>query len=527
MSMTKKNTIEFLLPGLMLTVFVLCFISIFQKMAYQWSSGGDDDYCYLIIPLFLYLCWEKKASFHFDRFTWNGWGVLPVALSILIIFTGELGSITTFVFIGIWGCLAGMMFTVYGSRIRQIWFPLLILAFIVPLPPFINRMLTFNLKLTASSLAVSVLRLAGVSVFQEGNIINLGITQLQVVDACSGLRYLMPLFLMALLFGYFYCRKWWQNAILISSVAPLSIVVNGIRIFFTGMLHIWGKPELAENFFHDFSGWFVFMIAAAILLGISLLLRRMDKSKNKYAEQLEIGGAQIAVGNEKKEPTNWRPQAFSTWRKQVTLTVTLCLMFMGSGYALHWLPSAANMPERSTFETFPMALGNWEATRDYLSQKILNELWPDDYVSATYYTSDRRHAVHLLISFYEHQETHHTAHAPQSCMLGGGWTLLASKERTVATTDGGHFPIMVSIWEKNGIKILGSYFFFQRGRTITSPWMNKYWLMMDAFGKQRTDGALVRAEMTLAPNQSIDDAYRLLDDFLIRLHGILPTYVPV
>ena len=142
-------------------------------------------------------------------------------------------------------------------------------------------MMTFNLKLAASSLSVAMLRLAGISVLQDGNIIDIGIAQLQVVDACSGLRYLMPLILMALLFGYFYCQRWWQNIILLITVIPLSIIVNGMRIFVTGMLHVWGKPELAEDFFHDFSGWIVFMLAGAILFGISLLLRRMGNRLKK------------------------------------------------------------------------------------------------------------------------------------------------------------------------------------------------------------------------------------------------------
>jgi exosortase len=101
---------------------------------------------------------------------------------------GELGSVETLLYIGIWGCFLGLMMVLYGWRIRYLIFPLIILALIVPLPPFVNRMLTFQLKLAASSIATAMLRLSGVSVFQDGNIIDLGVTQLQVVDACNGLR---------------------------------------------------------------------------------------------------------------------------------------------------------------------------------------------------------------------------------------------------------------------------------------------------------------------------------------------------
>jgi exosortase D (VPLPA-CTERM-specific) len=495
-------------------ILLLSLFPILQKLQIQWSSG-DNSYAYLIVPLFIYLCWEKKASFRFGEFSWHIWGIIPAAASVIIMFAGELGSMETLLYIGIWGSIVSVMAALYGRRLRYLWFPLLILAFIVPLPPFVNRMLTFNLKLAASSLSVMMLRLADVSVLQDGNIIDLGITQLQVVDACSGLRYLMPLILMALLFGYFYCRRWWQNAVLLITVIPLSIIVNGLRIFATGMLHVWGHPELAEDFFHDFSGWIVFMLAGAILLGISLILRRIGDGEQGIRGK----------GDQKVRRTEVSDN--SGWKKPVAITAILCLLFVGSGYALQKLPSAANMPQRTSFETFPMTIGDWQAKRDYLSQDILNSLWSDDYVSATYFNNDRRHAIHLLIPFYEYQGTRHTAHAPQSCMLGGGWALIGSQERTVTTADGTQFPIMTSIWEKGDTRVLGSYFFFQRGRTITSPWMNKYWLMVDAFTRQRTDGALVRAEMTLPSNQSLDDAYKVLEGFVGRVYAMLPEYVPM
>ena len=586
------------LPGLMLCTFMLGFLPIMQRLQIHWNNG-DNSYCYLIVPLFVYLCWEKKAQFRFGEFSWNLWGSVPVMLSILLMVFGELGSIVTFLYLGLWGVIVGGLFILYGWRLRQLLLPIIILAFIVPLPPYINRILTFNLKLAASSLAVMLLRLANVSVLQDGNIIDLGITQLQVVDACSGLRYFMPLILMALLFGYFYGRRWWQYAILLVGVIPLSIVVNGIRIFFTGMLHVWGKPELAEDFFHDFSGWVVFMVAGAVLLGMALVLRKMeggskvevqsskleaespkrkgargseaqkigrpgekviggveDKGGRRAEEQggqgglrnkdkrLTVDGSPFTVSdesnasitsqiNEQKlgpETDNCKPKTDkdpNAWRKPVAITVILCILFVGSGYALQRLPSAANLPARRAFESFPMTIGGWEAKRDYLSEGILNSLWADDYVSATYYRGNHQNAIHLLIPFYEYQGTRHTAHAPQSCMLGGGWALTDSRERMVTATDGTRFSIMTSVWKKGDTRLLGSYVFFQRGRIITSPWMNKYWLMVDAFTRRRTDGALVRIEMPMAPHQSIDDAYEVLAGFWGAVYSVLPAYVPL
>ena len=126
--MTNQNLIKYSLPGLMLITFLLGLLTFLQKMTIRWDSG-DNSYCYLILPLFIYLCWEKKDSFRFGEFTWNIWGLFLVVLSILLILAGELGSIETLVYIGLWGCIIGTMFTIYGARLFQLWFPLLILAF--------------------------------------------------------------------------------------------------------------------------------------------------------------------------------------------------------------------------------------------------------------------------------------------------------------------------------------------------------------------------------------------------------------
>ena len=150
----------------------------------------------------------------------------------------------------------------------------------------------------------------------------------------------------------------------------------------------------------------------------------------------------------------------------------------------------------------------------------------DDIVQATYFSPDSRNAIHVLIPFYEYQGTRHTAHAPQSCLLGGGWELTQSKERTVKMDNGQTITLMTMNLEKGNSKILGSYFFFMRGRVITSPWINKFYLMWDSFSRQRTDGALVRAELVVAPGQSMDDAWVELAGFIAGLWEVLPVYVP-
>ena len=551
-------------------------------------------------------------------------GFLPIVAAIFLIVVGELGSVETLMYIGLWGCVVGIVFLLYGWRIRHLAFPLLILAFIVPLPPYINRILTFQLKLAASAIATFMLRLSGVSVFLDGNIIDLGVTQLQVVEACSGLRYLMPLFLLALLIGYFFTKGWWRNGVLVLLVVPLSVFFNALRIWLSGILTVKGHPELVENFFHDFSGWVIFMMAGAILFGVTRIMNRVGRkeevkselksevpkveSENELKDQsskkkgnilaadarrfTQLNSAKQTIQgmdstgqaqtrkrdifpddavrekpsaasqiednnnsgieelrdsgidndpnvpnapNDQNVPNELTPQTPNTknqtppigFAKPIAITVIACLLFVGSGYALKKIPSATNLPERQSFQSFPINIGQWEGRRSYIPQEILDQLWADDYVEASFANPDTRNVIHLLIPFYEWQGTRHTIHAPQACLLGGGWALTGSKERMVTMEGGREIPVMTLMLEKGNAKIMGSYFFFQRGRVLTNPWMNKAYLMWDAFTKRRTDGALVRAELMMAPGQSVDDAWENLEGFITELWPILPRHIPL
>jgi len=458
------------------------------------------------------MCWDKKNTFDFFELSWSPWGIFPILLSIGLIIVGEIGSVETLLYVGLWGCMVGVTISLYGWRSRSHIFPLIILFFIVPLPRFINNMLTFKMKMAASTLSVKMMRAVGVSVMQEGNIIDLGIEQLQVVDACSGLRYFMPMVLMALLVGYFFTKGWRRRTILLILVIPLTVVMNGLRIFATGILTVNGQKELAGGFSHDFAGWIGFMVSGAILVFVCSILKKLWP----YSKEGTVERA-LSQKTQDNKIDSARP---------IVLTLILCLLFAGSGYALREMPSSYIQPARMTFELFPMKIGGWEGKREYLSKEILNELWPDDYVKAYYHKEGTPNMIYLLVSFYGYQGTRHTAHAPQSCLIGGGWALINSKEYVAKPEPGRRVRMMTMLMEKENTRLLSSYFFFQRGKIIISPWANKFYLIWDSMTKRRTDGALVRIEMGVAPRQSIEEAYGVLENFLSELWPILPYYVP-
>ncbi|MCF8069437.1 MAG: EpsI family protein [Desulfobacterales bacterium] len=561
-TIVNESILTYQFPFLVLICFISTNLSVFAKLGIAWESD-DNNYCYLIVPLFLYLLWAKKDTFNFSNISWNPLGLVPVFISLLIMLLGELGSVLTLIYIGIWGCVCGLIFILYGWRVRKLIFPLLILLFIVPLPPYVNRVLTFQLKLAASTLSVLMMQLSGLSVLQEGNIIDLGISQLQVVDACSGLRYFMPLILMALLVGYFFCKGLWRQLILLAIVPPLSIFVNAIRIYATALLVVNGHEEMAEGFMHDFSGWLVFMVAAIILLIVALILKRIGKTKDNSKElgvrseedQKESNEQRVLSSEGESESTEQRVlsaegknseeigvrsevEGESAERqknsaknrvnilKPLVITVILCALFIGSGWALKFLPFARNLPEKKTLLTnFPLQIENWQGESQYVTEEIYEALGADDYVKAVYSNPEVPNYINLLVPFYEYQGTRHAAHAPQSCILGSGWGLFKSEKKSIVLNPH-EISVQSMIMEKDKMKMLAVYFFLQRGRVITNPWINKYYLMVDAITRQRTDGALVRAEMMINPGQTEEEAWDVMKSFLSEVYMILPEYVP-
>lgn len=505
-SSSKRDGLPIIFVLLVLACLVAGYWPILEKLNLRWTSD-DNSYCYLVAPLFLYLCWEKKDFFRFGELNWSLLGVVPGIVSVFLIIAGELASVETLLYFGLWGCVASFMFSMYGWRIRHLFFPLLILLFIVPMPPFINRMLTFQMKLAASTLSVEMLRAAGVSVLQDGNILDLGVNKLQVVDACSGLRYIVSMLLMSLLIGHFFSNGLWRKIVLVLLVYPLSIFINAVRIFLAGILTVNDLQHYNEGAYHDAQGTIAFLVAGAILFFVAKILQKIGTIRKRMKEKDE-GAKSLPFG---------RP---------LFVALFFCLLFGGSGWALQNMASTLTIPERTTFKSFPMEIAGWQGERNYLSQGILDELWADDYVNAVFTTKGRLNSIYLLIPYYEYQGTRHTAHAPQSCLLGGGWALESNTTRKMSVAPGKDIEVGMLILKKGDMKMLASYFFFQRGRVISSPWWNKFYLMWDAFRIRRTDGALVRVEMTVAPGQDVEDAEKQLEAFLAGLWPLLPEYIP-
>jgi exosortase len=274
------------------------YYSALQKMITQWGHE-DYNYCYLIPFLVLYLLWEKKGWFFSLPSVSTWWGLLPFGTGLLLCWVGELSGQYYTLYVSFWLAIVGLaMFHLGWEKLKVIWFPVIMMLAMFPFPDIVNMRLSFGLKLISSQIGVFVLQLVGMAAYREGNVIDLGFTQLQVVDACSGLRYLFPLMILALLLAYWFrpvshvpggqreqssiihrVFRHWKRLVLFLSSIPIAIVVNALRIAITGMLYPFMGAAAAEGFFHDFSGWLIFMFTIPVLLAEMWILRRIGKKK--------------------------------------------------------------------------------------------------------------------------------------------------------------------------------------------------------------------------------------------------------
>ena len=235
----------------------------------------DEDFSYgLLLPLVsVYMIYLKIPELR--RRPWRpSWiGLLILALGFSLYLAGELVTDTYLPYVSFFVVLSGGVFLLGGSGIfRQLAFPILILILMVPLPVFVTQQLTLPLQLISSRLAAEFLLACGIPLVRHGNVIDLGVRQLQVVAACSGLRYLLALLALALIYGYFYQRRPWKASVLLISIIPTTIVANALRVAGMGLF-----PAFQEGFWHGFSGWLIFIFCFGWL---TLLNRLMDYWQN-------------------------------------------------------------------------------------------------------------------------------------------------------------------------------------------------------------------------------------------------------
>jgi exosortase len=245
---------------------LLCYAPVLWRLVKQWDTDPDMGHGFFVPLVVAFIVWQKREELLALEPAPNWWGLVVVVYGGLQLWIATLGAElflarTAFVF-----SVAGIILLLGGTAwVRALRFPLFLLFFMIPIPTVVYNSITFPLQLLASRVSTQALDLMQIPVLREGNVLELAEQKLSVVEACSGIRSLLSLTFLSLVYGYFFESKVWMRVALFVSTIPIAIVANASRVTLTGILTEY-KPELAEGFFHTASGWVIFMVALGIMI---------------------------------------------------------------------------------------------------------------------------------------------------------------------------------------------------------------------------------------------------------------------
>ena len=260
------------------------YLPVLAKLSAQWWHDPNFSHGFFVPAFSLWVLWEqrKRLAAIPDNPSWMGLPILIFALSMLIV--GVLGAELFLSRLSLLLVIAGLVVLFLGwEQQKAILFPWAFLLLMIPIPSILFNEITFPLQLLASKVAAHVLPWMGVPVFREGNIIQLPVMALEVAEACSGIRSLLSLATLAIIYGYVMENKSWIRVMLALASIPIAVAANSLRIVGTGLLVQYWDPEKAEGFFHAFSGWLIFVVSLGMLFALHRLAGMFSRPKRERA----------------------------------------------------------------------------------------------------------------------------------------------------------------------------------------------------------------------------------------------------
>ncbi|WHZ30302.1 MAG: Eight transmembrane protein EpsH / EpsI protein [Nitrospira sp.] len=510
-----------------------------DSLIFLFNRIGSDDYSHgIFVPaVCLFLVWQARHRISAVGIK-NSWlGPAIVSAGLLLYGVGELATLYVVQHLSLWIVLVGLVIGAMGVRAaREIMFPLAYLLTAIPLPNFLYAGLSSKLQLWSSALGIGCLQLIGVTAFREGNVIDLGPVQLQVVEACSGIRYLLPLASLALLCAYLFKDRMWKRIVLVLSSIPISIFVNGFRIGMIGLLVEWDGQGAAEGFSHLFEGAVLFMASLGLLILEMWLLAKVHPmgSRMSFSERFtwtDDGQRALLEGRglRPEAPTsNLQPSASNRVLPGPAFLFSVALLVPVAFAATFLTDRKEIAPTRAIFVDFPMQFDGWVGTALALEKQYVDALRFDDYVLADF-RSHKGQSVTFYVAYYQSQRKGQSAHSPQSCLPGDGWEIASMNGVDIPAGSGmvrSSVYVNRAVIQKGNHKQVVWYWFKQRDRILSNEYLVKFFLFWDAITRGRTDGALVRVSSVVGPGETEE----IVDQRLLQLVSVvepeLNRYVP-
>ena len=506
------------LPGLfLLACLSTAYWSIIDILAKQLVYNQNYSHGPVILPIVAYLIWQKREQLKIAGYAPDWRALFLLVFAAFIYAIGELGADVFTTRVSMLVFVVGFVWLLYGLQVvRILRFPLGFMFLMLPLPDIVYRNATFPLQLTASQWSVEILQNLGITAYREGNVIDLDFMMLQVVEACSGLRYILPLFSLGILFSYFLQKVIWKRVVLVLATIPIAVFANVFRITGTGILAMYLGEESARGFFHDFSGWLVFVFCLGLFALVNWMLKFIPNGRVKLHE---------AVAG----PT--RQHHTTGWSGKWTLTSVAAVVVLASPALVGSLGSVPPVPLVKALDEFPLSFDGYTGTRETMEPNMWEKVGAQEYIIINYEQASLP-PVNFYVAYYEYQrKAGDFVHSPRLCLPGAGWVIEKNRVRNlepIQDTPNGSSPLKLNemVVSKGGIRQLVYFWYQGRGRNFTNEYMAKLYMVLDGLFRRRTDGALVRVVMPMNKDQSVEDARSITDAFALAASAELKQYLP-
>jgi exosortase D (VPLPA-CTERM-specific) len=508
---------------------VFLYLTVLPRLVQVWWT--DENYSHgLLIPFIIgYILWSEKESWHIiEKRPAFLAGAGLILISILMLLAGTLGAELFTQRVSLVVLLVGLALYFFGwLSLRFLAVPLVLLFLAIPIPTILFNQLAFPLQLLATDLAVWAVRLFAVPVIKAGNIIEVlpqGAMQavnFEVVEACSGIRSLMTLMTLALVYAFFTRREtsfeklpiyrnldFWRAVFLMATAMPIAVVTNAARIVATVLTAYYYGKETADGTLHDVSGWLVYLAALVLLFLASLLFDKLIRRGKT---------------EEKEVLSPLRP--FTPSPLQVLLLI--CALLVG-GVFVHWRERIGdNTTARQSLRNLPVKIGEWQKYGEdaKFSPEIESVLRADDYLMRDYFLPATGATANIYVGYYNSQRTGATYHSPRNCLPGSGWVMHDPAPIKINLPNGREFTANRYLIENDGEKFLMIYWYQGRGRFTASEYEDKLMTVWDSATRRRSDGALVRVITPLegVESKSVIEAVDVSSQLAVSLNDFVPN----
>ncbi len=270
--MAKTDKIKI---AILLLLWAAVFCPICPELVHDWFGHSDNSHAILVPFISLFFVWQRKNELQSTPIDGSAWGAIILGASLLAYIASYGGGLAFPARVAMVTSLFGLVWFCLGSRfVRILAFPIAFLLFMIPVPDSLMSLVTLPLQLMATRISADLIGNCSIPVYREGNMLYFVGTQLEVAEACSGIRSIMSLTMLSLVFCYLSRERWWKKAFLVAAAIPIAILANIVRVTGTGILANYYGDKVAKGFLHEFSGIVIFAFGFALLFALFAFMNR-------------------------------------------------------------------------------------------------------------------------------------------------------------------------------------------------------------------------------------------------------------